>query len=458
MSFPKYILIILSFSIFPLYVIAAEPDFDLKQEIHDLVYNAPKKPTEIAGLQMVLIKNGQVIFEYAQGMATITENGTTPLTVNHKVRIASISKFVLTMAFMSLVDEGKVDLDGDVSKYIGFELRNPNYPDRKITPRHILAHVSSIRDASYYYLDLNGNYRDFFRPNNEHYENGDHFASGLNKGPGDYFTYSNLNFGIIAGIVENLSGKRMDQYVKQKIFDPLGLKISYNVCDLYENNFKSVATLFRRGDGGETWNPEGPWIEQVDGQTLSCFYGSPRINRTQTPDLSMLDKYNIGQNPTLFSPQGGLRASAKDLSFLMLALLNKGQVGSTQIMSEKAINQMMTPVWQYDENLKNGHTGGEAMIEDARAAGMMTRYGLSTHIIDLKEWGLTKESHILYGHLGSAYGLQGQFWFDPKTKDGMIAFVTGLGDNPDKADKTIPLLAIEEAVLKLGLKGLKIID
>lgn len=91
---------------------------------------------------------------------------------------------------------------------------------------------------------------------------------------------------------------------------------------------------------------------------------------------------------------------------------------------------------------------------DKTAEGMMTAYGLSTHIVDLKDWGLSTESRILYGHLGSAYGLQGQFWVDPVKKDGIITFITGVGDDPGKAKATIPLYAIEEVLLKLSLKGL----
>ncbi|MBL4601569.1 MAG: beta-lactamase family protein [Emcibacteraceae bacterium] len=432
----------------------------LKQQMHALVNNQQKTLTEISGLQMVVIKNGEIIFEHAEGLARRKIGAEVPLTSDHKVRIASISKYVLTVAFMSLVEEGKVDLDEDISEYLGFKLRNPHFPDRKITARHVLSHTSSIRDASSYFMTIEGDFRDFFRPGTtdtsaEYYENGKHFSSGNNQGPGDYFTYSNLNFGIISGIIENVSGQRMDLFVKEKIAVPLGLNISFNACDLYQNNFSALATLYRRGDGGETWDTEGPWLEQVDGDPVGCFYGSPKYKRGETPDKSILDTYRIGHNPTLFSPQGGLRASAKDLAKIMLAILNDGKNSPTTIISKTSIAEMIKPVWRYDDKLKNGHTGGEGDLNDPKANGMMTTYGLSTHIIDLKNWGLTNESKKLYGHLGSAYGLQGQFWFDPITKDGFVALITGLGDNPDKAEKTIPLLAIEEAVLRLGLNAME---
>ena len=90
---------------------AHDADANLKKQIYDFVNDKQIAPTEIAGLQMVLVKNGAVVFEHAEGIATLSEHGNTPLLINHKVRIASISKFIMTMAFMSLIDQGKVDLD-----------------------------------------------------------------------------------------------------------------------------------------------------------------------------------------------------------------------------------------------------------------------------------------------------------------------------------------------------------
>lgn len=433
---------------------------NLKQALYDLTHNPEKAPTEISGLQMILIKNGNIIFEHAEGLARRLPNTEVPLTTNHKVRIASISKLVLTMAFMTLVEEGKIDLDADISNYLGFELRNPSFHDRIITTRQILSHTSSIRDGSYYFMGLDQNFKDFFRLGDNprsatHYESGAHFASAPNQGPGDFFTYSNLNFGILSGIAEMVSGERMDLFVKKRLLDPLGLDASFSACTLYENSFSKLATLYRRGDGGETWNPDGPWVEQVDGDPIGCYYESEKYARGETPDLSPLEQYELGKNPTLFSPQGGFRASSRDLAVIMQMLLNGGKHGDVQIVSENSIKEMMTPVWTYDNTLKNGHTGGEAALGDPKASGMMTSYGLSTHIVDLQNWGLSTITKNLYGHLGSAYGLQGQFWFDPETKDGIITFITGVGDNPSNADATIPLYAIEETLLRLGLQELE---
>ena len=205
------------------------PPFDLKKELTALIEVEGKSPTEIPGLQMILIKNGKIVFEHAAGIAREIDGKNIPLTNDHKVRVASISKFVLTMAFMTLVEEGKVDLDADISNYLGFKLRNPNFPERIITTRQVLSHTSSIRDGAYYFMGLSENFQDFFIPggNNErsaaHFDSGNHFASEKNQGPGDYFTYSNLNFGILSGIAELVSGQRMDIFVKERLLDKLGL-------------------------------------------------------------------------------------------------------------------------------------------------------------------------------------------------------------------------------------------
>ena len=238
--------------------------------------------------------------------------------------------------------------------------------------------------------------------------------------------------------------------------EPLGLNSSFNVCTLHTNNFSELATLYRRGEGGENWNLDGPWVEQVDGDQISCYYESTLYGREEIPDLNPLEAYELGKNPTLFSPQGGLRASSRDLSVIMQMLLNDGVYNHKRIISKASIAEMIKPVWQYTSGLENGHTGGEAILGDTSSVGMMTTYGLSTHIIDLKNWGLSNTSKVFYGHLGSAYGLQGQFWFDPINKEGIIAFITGVGDDPAKGQASIPLYAIEERLLRLGLRGLEI--
>ncbi|MEO1029649.1 MAG: hypothetical protein AAFX02_11410, partial [Pseudomonadota bacterium] len=153
-------------------------------------------------------------------------------------------------------------------------------------------------------------------------------------------------------------------------------------------------------------------------------------------------------NPTYFSPQGGLRASAADLGVVMQVLLNGGSQKGVEILKPETVSEMLAPVWTYDAALGNGAHWGEAEeggIED----GLMTSYGLSVHITDLKDWGLSEENRKLYGHLASAYGLLGQFWFDPETGDGVVILLTGMNDDPAKSTPgTSPLYRVEEELLR----------
>ena len=427
----------------------------LKKQLDDLIVNKAAV-TELAGLQMVLLKRGEIVFSHAKGFAHIDDAANTiALTAQHKVRVASISKFVVALGVMRLVESGKLDLDADISTYLGFELRNPHFPHIPITSRQLLSHTSSIRDAGVYFLAFGEDFRDFFRPS-QHYGDGAHFASGEGKQPGAFFTYTNLNFGVLAGIVERLTQMRFDKYMDIEVFQPLGLDISFNSCRFSNANYNYIATLYRRGMGGEIWAPEGPWQAQVDDDERRCYYGGPAVSSATSHELPELDDYKPGSNPTLFSPQGGLRASALDLAQLLAMLLKPEDLKSNGqgVLSRQTVQTMLIPVWQYDDTRDNGNTAGEADIGDASSQNLQTAYGLSTHIVNLKDWGLSDADNIWYGHMASAYGLLGQMWFKPETDEGIVILLTGMGNDPALAPSTTPLYGIEEQLLKIALDAL----
>jgi len=105
---------------------------------------------ELAGLQVLVMRDGELAYEYAGGYARLADGATERLNLEHKPRIASISKLVAAIGLMRLVEDGRVDLDTDVSDYLGFALRNPAFPGQPITLRMVLSHTSSIRDGDYY--------------------------------------------------------------------------------------------------------------------------------------------------------------------------------------------------------------------------------------------------------------------------------------------------------------------
>jgi CubicO group peptidase (beta-lactamase class C family) len=93
----------------------------------------------------------------AEGFADAAVNRA--VTPDDPVRIASISKLVTTIAVMRLVEQGKLNLDADVSDQLGYRFRNPAFPDAPITLRLLLSHRSSLTDRVDYTLPLEGDMR-----------------------------------------------------------------------------------------------------------------------------------------------------------------------------------------------------------------------------------------------------------------------------------------------------------
>lgn len=423
----------------------------LDSELAAIVAGRVEGSPPLSGLQVLVIRGGETAYEYVDGFARLTDQGEIPLNHDHKVRIASISKLVATVGLMRLVETGKVDLDRDVSAYLGFSLRNPAFPGLPITLRMILSHTSSIRDGGYYWLESGQRFEDFFLSGRPHFDDGAHFASEPGQAPGEFFTYANLNFGVVAAVIERVSGTRFDRYMRQQVLKPLGLQSSYNVCDLSATRPERVAALYRKRDEQEVWRPEGEWVPQLDDKHFSCHYGREPVARGEDPG-EVLPGYQMGENPTLFSPQGGLRASARDLSVIARMLMSGGRHDGTQILGEATLEEMFAAQWSWNPDLDNGNTAEGLDPDDPAYQQLFTAYGLSVHRMDLVEWGLAEQPRLLLGHLGDAYGLMGQFWMDIENGDALISLITGAGDDPDRHRGVSPMYRPSDEIMRWWLR------
>ncbi|MFZ9695641.1 MAG: serine hydrolase domain-containing protein, partial [Chitinophagaceae bacterium] len=174
----------------------------------------------VTGISLAVVKNHKIIYNQSFGYQNISESK--PLANNHLFRIASISKSFSATAIMQLVEQRKISLDDDVSNLIGFRVRHPKFPDKIITLRLLLSHRSSLNDRQgYFNLDV-------LDPSTSNY-----WAKCYNDyAPGEKYQYCNLNFNILGTIIERVSGKRFDQYIKHHILDPLGIYGGYCVDSL----------------------------------------------------------------------------------------------------------------------------------------------------------------------------------------------------------------------------------
>ena len=116
------------------------------------------------------------------------------VTADDPVRIASISKLVTTLGVMRMVDKGQLDLDRDVSDYLGWTLRNPAFPDTPITLRRLLGHQSSLIDGGELYIvPLGTSLRERLA---------DPRVWDSQHAPGSgWFHYTNLNFPVVASVM-----------------------------------------------------------------------------------------------------------------------------------------------------------------------------------------------------------------------------------------------------------------
>jgi len=383
---------------------------------------------ELSGLAIVAIDDGSPSFERYMGRRFIDPADASldlPVTADTRFRIASISKPFVGVACMMLVEQGLLDLDADVSGYLGWPLRNPAFPDTPITPAMLLSHVSSLRDGERYTLPPSSSLRDFFEPGGSAWEGGAHFARSPDGGaqdprlaPGRYLSYCNLGFGVMGTVIERLSGQRFDIFMRDRVLRPLGVDGSFNVRSLPDAALANLAPIYRKAEDEERWNTAGPWVPQVD----DLRGVRPEALRSD----AAIDSYIPGVNATWLSPQGGLRASAREVARLACLLIGRGEIDGVRMLSPASVEEMRRARWTFDRPTMNGDL----------YKGTIRRSGLAlfstTDVCDefggdrLRErGGLTME-----GHHGDAYGLLGGMLVDVAARKGLVYLIGGTAVDP----------------------------
>jgi CubicO group peptidase (beta-lactamase class C family) len=318
------------------------------------------------------------------------------LTVDDPVRIASISKLVVALGVMRLAEQGRVDLDRDVSDYLGWPLRNPAFPEDKITLRLLLSHQSSLRDEVNYVIPLGGTVQSVLA---------DPKAFDPEHRPGSFYRYSNLGFPVVGTVLEKTTGERFDRLMRRVVLEPMGLDACFNWSGCSPAKVARAGVLYRaNGDVA---------LDDLKGAPPPCL-----VNKA--PDAPCdLEGYRIGTHGGLFSPQGGLRISVTDLARVGQLLLRKGRLADgTRLISEASFAEMMRPHWR-----TNGANGDQEK-------GFYCAYGLAVQILGQCPPGddPVGDGRTRYGHAGDAYGLKSGLWVDPARGTGIAYFATAIDD------------------------------
>lgn len=342
---------------------------------------------QIVGVSAAVVKENQVVWANEYGWSDLDRE--IAVTEDTVFRIASISKLFVATSLMQQYEQGKFQLDDDISDCLGFSFRNPHHPDVPITFRQLLTHTTSLNEdetGGELYVVFSKASRqsnpptmeDLLVPGGSLYV--DSLWSSFKPGDPKCFAYSNLASMIVAALVERMSGERFDQYCRDHILRPLGMTASdFHVQALADINKLGVIYSLE----------EGQFIAGVD----DCKGVKPES----------IDWSNVapGTNGSLFGPQGGLRTNARELSKFMMAIMRGGSFNGARILQPETVELMLSTQWA-QEGVDQGFQA----------------IGLQFHITD--EFIPAKR---MFGHGGSAYGLYSGLYFSREEDFGII-FVT----------------------------------
>jgi CubicO group peptidase (beta-lactamase class C family) len=319
------------------------------------------------------------------------------LEANDPVRIASISKLIMALTALRLADEGKVDLDRDVSDYLGWQVRSPRHPEAKVTLAHLLSHRAGLSDKAGYSVPLGESLEAKFADP----------AAWRDAGPpGEAaFEYANLGSPLVATVLEAASGERYDRLVERLVFAPLGVKACLNWIGCGPELEARAVTLYRHTGEVAADAPERlpPACTIPVGEGQACE----------------LEYYVPGTNASVFSPQGGVRIGMVDLAKIGQAVMQADKSGLLKPATFDRLSSFAD----------GGKTGAQQLF---------CHYGLGLQFIqmpgsDCDDWLFNTEEPWI-GHPGEAYGLLSGLWFDVGGKRGFVYFITQAPPPPGGED------------------------
>jgi CubicO group peptidase (beta-lactamase class C family) len=258
--------------------------------------------SDIAGASVMVMQNGQVLLRKGYGYADLkNKKPVDPATTIF--RLASISKLFTWVSVMQLAEQGKLDLDTDVNRYLDFQIR-PAF-SQPVTLRNLMTHTGGfeeeIRDIIVTDPKQAVTLRDFLIRNQ---------PQRLFP-PGTIPAYSNYGVGIAGYIVQRVSGQPFEQYVEQHIFSPLKME--------HSTFYQPPPTLLRRlpSEGYPT--------------------------DTEKPPIGF----------EIFNPvsAGGVSSTAEDMGRFGQALLNGGELDGNRILKPETLQAMWTPQFRSNDQM-----------------------------------------------------------------------------------------------------------
>ncbi|NBC65937.1 MAG: serine hydrolase [Bacteroidetes bacterium] len=358
--------------------IAANMSIDSLLQVDKIMQSAINDSVFPGGVVGVM-RNGALVWQQGYGYHDYSK--TKAVQTNGIYDMASITKIMATTtSMMKLVDEGKVSLDDPISKYI------PEFNEglkKEITIRHFLLHTSGLPAFRIYVDELRTRNELIDAVRNE----------PLINDPGEEYVYSDLGFILLAEIIEEVTGKRIDEYVHDEFYEPMGMTST-------------------------TFNPEE--------------IGSALTNRIPPTEIDTV--YNRGlvhkkvhDERAYFmdgiSGHAGLFSSAQDMAKYFFMLLNDGNYGGHQYLSTEIIDLFTS----HQSPINQRGLGFDRKSEGFSTAGTLT-------------------SENSFGHTGFTGT---SFWVDPDENIAIIVLTNRTYPNRSYGSRISRIRAeVADAVMK----------
>jgi len=286
---------------------------------------------QIPSVVACVVKDGKIAWEGAFGYANTFLS--TPATRQSLYTIMSISKLLLATTVMQLWEKGMIDLEADINQYLPFSLRNPYFPDQKITPYMLLTHSSGlawpieedrIPDFHHFYTHeepplISEWLPDYILPGEAQYRT----SVWKDFPPGEKWLYSNIGTSLLALIVEQISGEDYRDFVRANILEPL---------EMHNSGFRF--SLLNEG-------------------LLVTPYND--------------NNYPMSYYTCRHYPVGFLSTNIEDFSHFVITFLNDGEFNGKRILQQSTIEKMLeiqipnsgvSFLWWHYFGDSIGHKGG----------------------------------------------------------------------------------------------------
>jgi len=355
--------------------------------------------TRIPGLSIAIVKDGGVVYSRGFGFRDVEKGlAATPRTV---YGIGSITKSFTAIAVLKLVEEGRLSLDDEVSKYVPLKLEAKGMPVRV---HHLLTHSSGIPALAYAeafirgYLGLDGTWLPVATAEDVISFMSD-YADWVHAEPGTRFFYLNEGYVLLGYIVSKVSGMRYEDFVRRYILKPLGMSRTY----------------FEEGEVSADPDVATPYVVDREG----------RYVRSRFP-------YGI-------TADGGLLSNCEDMARYVSMLIGRGELDGVRVVGREYVEMMERKYVSIPSGMFGDEGYGYGLTVTERFLGRRLVRHSGSVLVYTAFMGYLPEDGVGVIVLANASGY-------PLSLIGMYALALALSRDPYEA---VPYLRYEETLEKL---------